>query len=670
MQTATIQLNLLAKKRERNLSFFILFSSKIFKDLVYYNVKKLVSFYNLHSIQKRFIAVLLTILLLFFALIIRLFYIQIINGKHLQVLAAEEWLRDLPLSSKRGEILDANGVSLATTVTTYNVYVRARNVAEPVKLASKINELLGIDYEKAYEKVTNKSLSEILIKMQVEENTAKTLAKFKGVYLSQNVARVYPYSQLLTQVLGYCTIDNMGQAGLESYYDKYLKGVNGKSLTQTNAQGKEIENSLGYYIPSVAGADLHTTLDVQMQSILEKELMVAYTEHEAKSVSGLILDAQTGAIKAMSCLPSFDLNNIPRNDITALQSMTKNTTVVDVYEPGSTFKLITLCAALNEGLTTIEERFYCGGRCTVDGETIKCWKTTGHGSQTLLEGFKSSCNCVFVQLALRIGVNKYYEYLKLFGVGEKTGVDIASESSGIVMPKEQVRNVDLARIGFGHAVAVTQLQMANIFAKITTGKTTTPHLLNEIVSIDEVLYKTSNSSKALIIKDEVVSTINFMLANNINSEEKMTFVAGYDVGGKTGTAQKYEDGKIAQGKYISSFIGTYPASNPKYILIVCVNEPSTGAYYGGVVAKPIGERIFSQIFEVKAIQPEDNSQLTNKPSIAMPNLIGLSVAEASAKLKQLGLDSQIDGEDNLVIMQYPAENTLLYLGEIVCLVTN
>lgn len=634
-------------------------------------MKKFKTFYNIYSLQKRFLATILIILTLFFALNIRVFYLQIISNRHLQILASEEWLRDLPLASRRGEILDCNGVSLATTITTYDVYVRARNVTEPARLASAISESLNIDYETAYTKVTNKSFSEILIKMQVEESLAKALTEYSGVYLSQNVARVYPYSSLLTQVLGYCTIDNIGQAGIEAYYDKYLKGVDGKSLTQTNAQGKEIENSLSYYIPSVPGANLTTTIDVQMQTILESELMTAYLENKALGVSGIIIDAKTGAIKAMSCLPSFDLNNVPRDDISALQLMTKNSTVVDVYEPGSTFKLVTLAAALNEGLVSEDEHFFCSGRTTVDGETIKCWKSTGHGSLTLSEAFEKSCNCVFVNLALRLGIEKYYDYLNLFGLGEKTGVDIASESSGIVMSEDQVKIVDLARIGFGHAIAVTELQLVNVYAKICSGKDLTPYLVEEIVAEDTTLYKHSSASTKIDLKESTISTVNKLLANNINSEGNMTFVAGYDIGGKTGTAQKYdENGQIASGKYISSFIGTYPASNPEYILIVCVNEPSAGAYYGGVVAKPVGQRIFTRIFETKAISPNDESQLTNQPTIEMPNLIGMTLADASAKLKQLGLDAVIENEGEYVLSQLPMAGTMLYLGEMTYLITN
>lgn len=628
------------------------------------------TFYNLHSLQKRFIAIVLIVVTLFVVLLGRIFYLQMIKGKHLQMLAAEEWLRDLPLSSKRGEIYDSSGVSIATTITTYDVYVRARSVTNPSELATAITNALDLEYSTVYNKVTNTSISEVLIKMQVEPSTALSLAEYDGVYLSQNVARVYPYNELLTQVLGYCTIDNIGQAGLEQYYDKYLKGVDGKSLTQTNAQGKEIENSLGYYIPSVPGADLYTTLDIQMQAILERELATAYEENKALGVSGIILNAKTGGIMAMANLPSFDLNNIPRDDITTLQEQTKNSCVVDVYEPGSTFKLITLSAALNEGLTDLDEHFYCSGSITVDGERIKCWKTAGHGSETLTEAFKNSCNCVFVQLALRLGLDKYYDYLNYFGIGEKTGVDISSESSGIVMPKESVRTVDLARIGFGHAIALTQLQLASVYAKITTGYNTTPHLLDYISADGNVLYQTNVSQSKINLSEETIQKVNMLLANNINSDGDYTFVAGYDVGGKTGTAQKYdENGQIASGKYISSFIGTYPASDPEYVLLICINEPSAGAYYGGVVAKPVGQRIFSAIFETKSVSPTDPEQLSNKPTIEMPSVIGLTVADASAKLKQLGLNCLFDDNGQIVLQQLPPAGTLLYLGEVVYLIT-
>ncbi len=633
---------------------------------------KLKRFYNLFSFQKRVLMIVLAFILVFCAIFVRLGYLQLIAGKELQVLAASQWLRDLPLAAKRGDVLDRNGVLLATTETTYNVYVRARSVDKPSELARLLADKLNLDFDKTYTKVTNKSVSETLIKLQVDENLALSIAKsgLKGVYLSQNVGRVYPYSSLLTQVLGFCSIDNVGQTGLESYYNKYLKGVNGKSLVQTNAQGLEIDNSLAYYIPSIAGANLTTTIDVSLQIILEKYLNQALIEHKAKGVTGIILDATNGDIVAMSNLPDFDLNNVPRDDLNQLFSISKNKAVVDVYEPGSTFKIITMAAALNEGLTNVNERFYCGGSCTVDGERIKCWRTQGHGSQTLVEGFKNSCNCVFVQLALRLGVDGLYKYMELFGIGAKTGVDIASESSGIVMSKNLVKNVDLARIGFGQSVAVTSLQLSNVFGFITSGKSYTPHLINKIYTDNAVLYKHTPTAKSTTLKTSTVDTINMMLSNNINTDGGFTFVAGYDVGGKTGTAQKFADGALAVGKYVSSFIGIYPTKQPKYVVFISVDEPSNGVYYGGMVAKPIGQKVFGEMFMIKNIAPDDASQLSNLPNIEMPNLVGQTVATACANLKALGLDANIDGLGGRIISQLPLAGTMLYAGEEVMLFAN
>ena len=292
------------------------------------------------------------------------------------------------------------------------------------------------------------------------------------------------------------------------------------------------------------------------------------------------------------------------------------------------------------------------------------------GSQTLSEAFKNSCNCVFVNLALRLGVEKYYQYLNYFGLGEKTGVDIYSESAGIIMPKEGVRTVDLARIGFGHAVAVTQLQLATVYGKITGGQNFVPHLLSKITFDGKTLYANSNAKTDINLKADTIETINNLLFNNVNSDGKMSFVAGYSVGGKTGTAQKYgADGKIASGKYISSFVGTYPTYNPKYIILICVNEPSAGAYYGGVVAKPVGQRILQAIFETKAIRPDDESQLTLKPTIEMPNLVGKTIEEAAAELKAIGLEFVCDTDGEIIIAQLPPAGTMLYLGEVIQLIT-
>lgn len=629
-------------------------------------------FYNLFSLQKRLFVVLLAIIILFVALFFRLFFIQIVDGKELQIRASSQWLRDLPLSSKRGNIVDTNSVVLASSVTTYDVYVRARNVTDANKLSTILSEKLNLSFDKVYKKVTNTTISESLIKMQVDEQTSLYLVNCgcKGVYLSQNVGRVYPFNDLLTQVLGYCSIDNSGQTGVENYYDKFLKGVDGKSLVQANAKGVELEDTLEYYIPSIAGADCKLCIDTQIQLILEKALENAYTTHKAKGAWGIVLDFSTGGILGMSNIPSFDLNNVPRNDLSTLNQLSKNSCVVDVYEPGSTFKIITITGALNEGLTSLDERFYCSGSCAVDGQKIKCWKTQGHGSQTLVEGFKNSCNCVFVNLAMRLGTERLYKYLKMFGIGSKTGVDISSESAGIVIKQDKVKNVDLARIGFGQSVATTPLQLICAVAGITTGVMCTPHIIDKIYTEDKVLYEYATNKKVLNIKKEVIEQVNKMLFNNVNQGEDCTFVSGFKIGGKTGTAQVFENGAIARGKYISSFFGVYPTDNPKYGVIICVDEPSNGAYYGGVVAKPVGQEIFTELFKVKNILPDDLEDYELKPSVEMPNLIGLSISEALGKVKSLGLTANIDGEDGVVLNQLPLSGTYLYFGDEVLIVSS
>lgn len=625
---------------------------------------KIKKFYNLFSLQKRLLSIMLGLVVLFVALVSRLFYLQVIDGKTLQLRASSQWLRDLPLSSKRGEILDTNGVVLATTVTTYDIYVRARNVEDAQDLAKYLSEKLNLNYEKVLKKVQNTNISESLIKMQVDEKTSLEIinSNKKGVYLSQNVGRVYPFGDLMTQVLGYCSIDNSGQAGVESYYNKYLKGIDGKSFVQADAKGVEIENALEYYLPSIAGENLTLTLDVQIQSALELALANAYQEHQAKSCWGIVYDAETGGVLAMSNLPSFDLNNVPRNDLKTLNELSKNNCVVDVYEPGSTFKILTMLAALNERLTSLDERFYCSGSCSCDGQKIKCWKTIGHGSQTLVEGFKNSCNCVFVNLALRLGVERLYKYMNLLGIGQKTGIDIASESGGITIKQDSVKNVDLARIGFGQSVAVTPLQMVRMIAGATTGKLTYPHLVESLSNNGKTTYEYQSKFVDLNISKDVLEKLNNMLFNNLNSDGQSSFVAGYNVGGKTGTAQKFVDGKIAQGKYVSSCFAVYPTNKPKYIVLVCINEP-VGAYYGGVVAKPVVQEVVSKIIKIKNIAPENESDLSLQPNVAMPNLVGLSLADAMAQLRVLNLSCDIDGTGGVVTSQLPRENTLLFAGE-------
>lgn len=607
--------------------------------------------------------------LIFCALVVRLFVIQIINGKSLQSRATDQWTRDLAIVAPRGKIVDRTGSALAVSYTTYNVYVRPREVEDKPSLAKILAEQLDMSFEKVYEKVRKSGASEVLIKMQVDGEVAENIynCNLSGVYLAENSNRFYPYGNLLTQVLGFISVDNEGQTGVEAYYNQFLAGENGFSYVQSDLQGKEIGGSLRYYFPATAGKDLTLTIDSKMQLILEQTLEKIMTEQKAKSVTGAILNAKNGDILSLSTKPSFDLNEIPRDDLSSLFEQSKVKAVTDIYEPGSTFKILTVAAALEEGLTNLSDRFYCPGYRMIDGIKIKCWKTIGHGSQTLTEAFANSCNCCFMDLALRLGVEKFYSYMQKFGLGQKTGIDVSGEGSGMLMSKNIVKKVDLARMGFGHAIALTPMQLLTAVSCIVNGGTyNSPHL----VATDGQNNGINNTfkKKSAVISSSTSQTVNTLLEFAENKTGKYTFVEGYNVGGKTGTAQKYKQGGgIDQGKYISSFVGTYPADNPEYIVFIMVDEPSAGAYYGSIVAAPYGKAVFEGMFDYLGEQKQ--SEETIVEYVTMPDVENLPLTEAAAVLKELDLYYELDGDGGVVTKQLPPAGTAVQKGSSVLLIT-
>lgn len=617
--------------------------------------------FTLFSLRKRISALIIAISFLFCALLIRLSIVSLVDGKWLQEKAFNQWTRDLPITGERGKIYDTNGATLAVSKTTYDVYLRGREVDDPIGVSSYLSNLLGLEFEKVHAKAIDKTISESLVKMQIDQEVALKIlnSDYKGVFLSENIGRYYPYGDLLTQILGFTTIDNVGQAGIEQYYNNMLTGLDGKYYVQSDLQGHQIDNTLSSYIPSVAGMNLQLTIDVSIQQVVEKVLEQIVLDHKPKSVTCIVMNPKNGELLALGLKPSFNLNDIPRSDPNLMLTV-KNTAVVDVYEPGSTFKILTTAAALEEGKTNLNDRFYDPGYRIVDGQKIKCWKTIGHGSEDLVDGFINSCNSVFMDLALRMGTNNFYSYLKKFGIGSKTGIDIASESSGILMKQSSVKNVDLARIGFGQAVAVTPIQIITAFcAAINGGELLQPYLVKSATdSQGNVILENNKKVKTRVISQNTSNLINNLLENVATKRGKTTFVDGYRIGGKTGTAQKYENGVIARGKYVSSFFGTYPADNPEYAMLLLVNEPSAGVYYGSVVAAPYAKEIFSGIFQAKNIKSQDEQQ-KQKEYVEMPNLVGLSLVEACEKLVTMGLNYELDGEGGMVVAQFPPTGTVL-----------
>lgn len=611
-------------------------------------------------------ATILLITFIFIALFFRLGYLQCFSSSFLNIKAAEQWLRDVPLKAKRGEIYDRNGVCLASSLTTYDVYVRANSVENSVETAKFLAEILELDEQKTLEKVCDKSKSEVKIKTQVDEAVAKTIIakNLSGVVFSLNTKRDYAFGDLLTQVMGYTTIDGIGQSGLEAYYNELLTGVDGKILSEGDVIGRNIDSNLTYYQEPVPGLCLNLNIDCEIQNIVENVLEKVVLEQACKNVICVVMDPNTGGVIAMSTKPSFNLNDVPRDDVEMLNLLSKNYPVVNVVEPGSTFKLFTLSAALELGLTNENETFYCPGYRIVDGQRIKCWKTTGHGHQTLTEGVCNSCNCVFMDLAQRVGTERLYEYIKKFGFGSKTGIDCFAESSGILMPELNVKNVDLARIGFGHAVAVTPIQLITAVCSIVNGGTLyTPHIASSAFNESGEVKNFDPEIKNQTISQEISNIIkNMMKAVVEHADGANASIAGYQIGGKTGTAQKYENGVIAQGKYVSSFVGFGPFESAQYVVLLMVDEPSNGAYYGSIVAAPYAKEIFKNIFEIKNIEKANNDETL---SCEMPDVVGKNVAEALSLIKKAGLYCEVDGEGTFVLEQLPKAGTKLKNGSVV-----
>ena len=468
-------------------------------------------------------------------------------------------------------------------------------------------------------------------------------------------------------MLGYTNADNEGQNGLEGYYDRYLRGVDGFAATETDNKGTELDGNVTEYVPAIDGASLHTTLDIAIQGFAETAVRGAVVEWKAKSASMLVMDVNTGGVVAMAKTPTYDLSDIPRDDVNMLNAYSKNTMIVDVYEPGSTFKIFTTAAAIESGAVSERDTFFCPGYRVVDGKRIKCWRSIGHGSQHLAEGVKNSCNCVFMDLALRMGTGKFYDNLHKFGFGAKTGIDFYSESSGLMMNEKSVKTVDLARIGFGQAVAVTPVQLiSGVSAIVNGGVYHTPHFVESITSSNgETLYEHRGEERR-VVGESTSKQMRSLLENVVKEGSgKKAGVAGYRVGGKTGTAQKYENGAIAQGKYVSSFVGFAPVDNPKYAVLMIIDEPGSYAYYGSIVAAPYVGGVFSKIFESKGIEPTE--MVEERELVELPQLCGKSVNAAMNELDALGIKYELSGEGESISTTLPLAGKTVEKGDYVLL---
>lgn len=626
---------------------------------------------SLITTRKRLLYAWASVVFFFFVLIGRLACLQIKEGEIYSAKAAEQWYRDLPLAAGRGIIYDRTGNTIADNMTVYTVYVRPGSVTEPERVAEVLSDELGADKAKLEEKIRLRAVSEITVRKNVDAVTGKKLINLglDGVYFSADYKRCYAYPEFLAQVVGFTDADNVGQNGLEGYYDKYIKGIAGSELVQSDNGGKEISTKERFYIPPVKGANVYTSLDINIQAYCEQAVYAATEEWKAKGATVAVMRANDGGIVAMAQSPSYSLDDLPRDDVEKLNAYSKNKMIVDVYEPGSTFKIFTTAIAIENGVVNDNSRFFCAGHRMVDGQRIRCWRSRGHGSQNLAEGVKNSCNCVFMDLALRLGTDKLYEGLKSFGFGAKTGVDFFGESSGLMMNSTKVKSVDLARIGFGQAIAVTPVQMlVGVCEAVNGGKKVSPHFVEKIAYDDGKTIYEFFSPDVRIIGERTSAEMRTLLENVVKEGSgKKASVIGYRIGGKTGTAQKYENGHIATGKYVSSFVGFAPADDPEYVILMTVDEPSSGAYYGSIVAAPYVGDIFSKIFAYEQIAPTDNAEKIE--SVDMPELTDKSVDYALNELKKLGLYVECAGDGDTVISTLPLSETKVKKGDVVLIRT-
>ena len=553
---------------------------------------------------------------LFCFLCVRFFYVQVLWSEELGYRALDQWTREIPIVAERGQITDRNGVVLADNTTAYTVFARSNALTDKEKTATLLAEILEMDREQIYEKLTKKKASEVTIAKKVGKEKIEKLSQVSldGIYYSRDNLRYYPKNDALCQVLGFTSTDNIGTTGIEKYYDEHLLGKNGELLYETDLVGIELKDSVAAYLPAENGYNVQLTVDYGLQEIAESALEKTSAQYNPVSAECIVLDVNTFEVLALANYPSYNLNEIPRNDAELLNKLTRNGLVCDIYEPGSTFKIVTSAINIEEHLKgnpkAFSTRYVFNSSRTraVDGTRVKCWSNHAngkHSNQTLAEALNNSCNPCFTDIALSLGKETFYEYLSAFGFGSRTGIDFGGEAYGLLMPKEAVRNCDLARIGFGQTIAVSGIQLAcATAAAINGGYYYAPHLVKRIYADDGyIVQENKKTLQNRTISEEASKTLAKMLEGVVkDGSGKKAYIEGYKIAGKTGTAQTFENGKIAVGKYVSSFVGFFPADKPQYLALVIVNEPQ-GAYYGSVVAAPCAREIFEGIISLKNIEP-------------------------------------------------------------------
>jgi stage V sporulation protein D (sporulation-specific penicillin-binding protein) len=599
--------------------------------------------------------------MIFAVIDIRLGYVQFFLGDWLTSGAKDLWSRNIPFEPERGKILDRNGEELATNQSAPTVFVVPRQITDPSATAEKLASVLNISVEKAYKYVTEQAMNvRINEARKISYDKAKEVRdlNLKGVYIGEDSKRYYPNGSYLSHVLGFAGIDNQGLMGLELSYDEELSGEKGSVKFFSDAKGKRMPEMADDFEAPEDGYDLKLTIDSKIQTIVERELDNAQAKYNPEGLIAIAMNPNNGEILAMSSRPTFDpanFRNVPQ------EIYNRNLPIWSTYEPGSTFKIITLAAALEEKKVDLyKDTFHDPGHIEVAGSTLHCWKRGGHGTQTFLEVVQNSCNPGFVELGQRLGKEKLFQYINDFGFGQKTGIDLQGEGKGILFNLDRVGPVEQATTAFGQGVAVTPIQqVAAVSAAVNGGTLYQPYIAKELIDPEtgEVIMRNTPQAKENVISEETSKQIRTALESVVaKGSGGKAFVDGYRVGGKTGTAQKAKDGKYLENNHIVSFMGVAPADDPQIVVYLALDNPKGTIQFGGVVAAPIAGNIIEDSLQAMGV-PKRTEQIEKKmkwddiPMVETPELIGLTKKELQQQLVNLNLD--VSGSGNKVVSQSP-----------------
>ncbi len=626
------------------------------------------------SVQNKRIRIVFVIsLIVFFFVLTKVFYIQVIEYKKLNTLASELWSRNLTVQADRGKILDRNGKVIVDNVTTVGLYLVPSQILNKDEVAKALSEILGVSYEEMMKHVSKKTSIERVhpegrnLSFEIADKIDSY--NYDGVYLLKESKRDYKYKNVLSHVIGYTGIDNQGLSGLELKYDKELTGKNGSIKYFSDGKGKRLSMPEIYSEP-LNGNDIKLTIDLDIQLSLENELSNAYTKYEAEGAIGLVMNPKTGEVFAMSSYPSFDPSNYKEY---SAEVINRNLAIWANFEPGSTFKIVTLASAINEGKVNIfEDHFYDSGKVKVANATLHCWKRKGHGDQTYVQVVENSCNPGFVSLGQKLGKELLFKYITELGFGKKTGIDLNGEGTGILFKMDKIGPVELATSAFGQGISVTPIQQVTAVSSIVNGGTLyIPYVVSEVgnKSISSTIRRKN------VITKETSDVVKYALESVVaNGSGRNAYIENYRVGGKTGTAQKVgSDGRYMSGNYVLSFIGFMPADDPKFVIYIALDHPKGVTQYGGVVSAPIARNVLKDIISIYNLK-EDTSGLpkvyrwNDIKYVMIPDVIGKTKKEAKKLL--YGFNIEFVGDGDKVIDTSPEVNTRTKEGSTIKVLLN